>query len=92
MASRNKYLTPKETLDLITSKQWATAKDVYLLSGKGRNRSATDIKYIRDMLEQKGYRLPRGLLPMEEVVSFYKINIKYLKKICALANSKEITN
>jgi len=86
MAGRTKYLTAEETLNLVTTKQWATSNDVYLLSGLGRNRVADDIKNIRDMLEEKGYRLPRGLLPMEEVVSFYKINIKYLKKVCNLTN------
>lgn len=86
MAGRTKYLTSEETLNLITAKQWATSNDVYLLSGKGRNKASEDIKSIRDMLEEKGYRLPRGLLSMEAVVEFYKINIKYLKKVCNVSN------
>lgn len=92
MAGRTKYLTAEETLDLITTKQWATSNDVYLLSGKGRNTTAEDIKSIREMLEEKGYRLPRGLLPMEEVVNFYKININYLKKVCSLPRNKNVDN
>ena len=39
-----------------------------------------NIKEINDLLN-KGYKLPKKLLPMNEVVSYLKINISYLQKM-----------
>ena len=65
-------MNAKETLTLI-SKQWCDLNDLRKLTGLGKN---------------KGYQLPTSkLLPMNEVVSYLKINISYLQKM-----SKEVIN
>lgn len=79
--ARKKFLSPSELLDLITSNQWANSKDVYLISGRGKNQTNLDRSIMKEQLENKGYKLPQGLLPMDVVIDFYKINIPYLKKI-----------
>lgn len=81
---RQKYLSPKETLELITTTSWATFNDIYLLSGKGKNATAKDIKIMRDKIERENYKLPKGHLPMEIVIDYYNINISYLKRIVNL--------
>jgi hypothetical protein len=79
-------MTAKETLELI-SKQWCDLNDLRKLTGLGKN-SATKLKTdIKNDLINKGYLLPSKLLPMNEVVSYLKINISYLQKM-----TKEIIN
>lgn len=79
-------MNAKETLNLI-SKQWCDLNDLRKLTGLGKN-SATKLKNeIRIDLENKGYLLPSKLLPMNEVVSYLKINISYLQKM-----AKEVIN
>ena len=79
-------MNAKETLNLI-SKQWCDVNDLRKLTGLGKN-SANKLKNeIKIDLINKGYQLPSKLLPMNEVVSYLKINIGYLQKM-----AKEITN
>lgn len=79
-------MNAKETLNLI-SKQWCDLNDLRKLTGLGKN-SATKLKNeIKIDLENKGYLLPSKLLPMNEVVSYLKINISYLQKM-----AKEVIN
>ncbi len=79
-------MNARETLNLI-SKQWCDLNDLRKLTGLGKN-SATKLKNeIRIDLENKGYLLPSKLLPMNEVVSYLKINISYLQKM-----AKEVIN
>lgn len=79
-----KILSADELLELIISKQWANIEDIILISGKGRTRAKSDKKEIEEELKKKKYKIPRGFVPMETVVDFYKINISYLKKITNL--------
>ena len=73
-------MTAKETLQLI-SKQWCDLNDLRKLTGLGKN-SATKLKTdIKSDLVNKGYLLPKKLLPMNEVVGYLKINIPYLQKM-----------
>ena len=73
-------MNAKETLNLI-SKQWCN------LTGLGKNSALKLKNEIKIDLINKGYLLPSKLLPMNEVVSYLKININYLQKM-----AKEINN
>lgn len=73
-------LTATETLELLNN-QWATTTDVKRLASVGTNKSLDIMKSIREDAENKGYYLPRGLVPMEMVIDYLKINVGYLKKI-----------
>ena len=76
-------MNAKETLNLI-SKQWCSIDDLKKLSNLGNNNVYKLKKEIQDELEANGYILPKGLIPMCEVVKKLKIDIDYLNKLCNL--------
>lgn len=78
--SETKRLSATETLELLNN-QWATTSDVKKLACVGNNRGSDIMRAIRENAESQGYHLPRGLVPMEMVIDYLKININYLKKI-----------
>lgn len=69
-----------ETLELL-SKQWCTLQDLMKLTSLGRNSALKIRKEIITDLEDKGYKLPCGLIPMSEVVNKLNININYLQNM-----------
>lgn len=77
---KNKKLNADEILHLI-NKQWANRQDVKLLGYIGDNKSYEVMQDIRKIVQEKGYTLPKELVPMEAVVDYFKININYLKKV-----------
>lgn len=83
---RGREMNAKETLNLI-SKQWCDLNDLRKLTGLGKNNAIKLKNEIKIDLENKGYLLPNKLLPMNEVVSYLKINISYLQKM-----AKEVIN
>ena len=80
-----KKMTAKETLNLI-SKQWCNLTDLMNLTGLGKNSAIKLKNEIKIDLINKGYLLPNKLLPMNEVVSYLKININYLQKMAKETN------
>lgn len=76
-------MNAKDTLNLI-SKQWCSIDDLKKLSNLGNNNVYKLKKEIQDELEANGYILPKGLIPMCEVVKKLKIDIDYLNKLCNL--------
>ena len=79
-------MNAKETLELI-SKQWCDLNDLRKLTGLGKNNASKLKNEIRGSLINKGYYIPNKLLPMNEVVSYLKINVSYLQKM-----AKELVN
>ena len=80
MGAKKKLLTASEMLKIL-NKQWATASDMALLSGKCIAYARADFNTLTEQITSDGTKLPSRLVPMQEVVNFYKINISYLKKI-----------
>ena len=76
-------MNAKETLNLI-SKQWCSIDDLKKLYNLGNNNVYKPKKEIQDELEANGYILPKGLIPMCEVVKKLKIDIDYLNKLSNL--------
>ena len=76
-------MTAKETLKLL-SRQWCTIEDLKKLSNLGNNNVYKLKKEIQADLEANGYILPKGLIPMCEVVKKLKIDIDYLDKLANL--------
>lgn len=74
-----------ELLEII-SKQWCNTQVLIKITGLGRNTVLKLKKQIKDSLNTREYSLPNGLLPMNEVVKYLKIDIDYLEDI----NSKTI--
>jgi len=73
-------MSANETLELL-SKQWCSLQDLMKLTNLGRNSALKIRKEIITDLEDKGYKLPCGLIPMCEVVNKLNININYLKNM-----------
>lgn len=76
----DKNISAEEMLQII-NKQWATTSDIMKIRGCCYQTALSDRRAIEDQIKEKYPRLPRYMVPMEEVVLFYKINISYLKKI-----------
>ena len=73
-------MSANETLELL-SKQWCSLQDLMKLTNLGRNSALKIRKEIVSDLEDKGYKLPCGLIPMCEVVNKLNININYLQNM-----------
>ncbi len=73
-------LNSSELLELLKN-QWATVNDIKAIGRVGTNKAQEIKREIKDDLENQGYRLPRGLVPMEFVVKYFSININYLKRM-----------
>ncbi len=71
-------MNAEETLKII-AKPWCNFKDLQLLSQLGETNTFKLRKEIKKSLENKGYVLPKTLLPMVEVVKYLKIDIDYLE-------------
>lgn len=73
-------MSANDTLELL-AKQWCTLNDLMKLTNLGWNSALKIRKEIINDLENKGYKLPYGLIPMCEVVNKLNININYLQNI-----------
>lgn len=71
-------MTANETLDLI-AKQWCNLNELMQLGQMGRNSALKVKKEINEKLIKQGYKIPRHLVPMKEVVDYLDINITYLE-------------
>ena len=80
MKRSKEKLSAQEILDLLNL-QWADTETVMKLGSIGSNKALYVKKVIRESLENEGYFLPRGLIPMDKLVDYFKINVSYLKKI-----------
>lgn len=76
-------MSANDTLELL-AKQWCTLNDLMKLTNLGRNSALKIRKEIINDLENKGYKLPCGLIPMCEVVNKLNINVPYLKDMAEL--------
>lgn len=65
----------------IISKVWCTNEDLQKLSGLGITNTSKLKRNIKEEIEKDGKVLPKGLLPMSEVVKYLNIDIDYYKKI-----------
>lgn len=73
-------MTVEETL-IILKKVWCDTNDLMKLSQLGINNTTKLKKEIKTDLENQGYLLPKGKLPMIEVIKRLKIDIDYLERI-----------
>ena len=76
-------MNAKELLEIL-SKQWCTTKDLKKIANVGYNKVYTIRNDLIKSLEKDGYILPKGLLPMQEVVKYLKINLEYLEKVISI--------
>lgn len=89
MKKIEKPLTAKEMLDRINT-QWATKRDVMDIGYIGDTKANSIIKGIRKALEVDGYKLPAHRIPMPNVIEYFNIDIKYLKKVAKADNKEEL--
>ena len=82
-----KVLSADEMLNVLNS-QWATIQDIMKIGSVGRNK-ARDIKnQIAREISDQGLKLPNNLVPMENVIDYFKINVDFLVSINNSKNGK----
>lgn len=82
--AKRKYYSASEQLQAMTS-QWADNNAIMIIGGVGLNKAAEIRKEIESQIKAEGYRLPRSsIVPMKYVVDYFKIDVKYLKKLANL--------
>ena len=80
-------LSADEMLNVLNS-QWATIQDIMKIGSVGRNK-ARDIKnQIAREISDQGLKLPNNLVPMENVIDYFKINVDFLVSINNSKNGK----
>lgn len=82
-------MTAQELLTLL-SKVWCNTEDLIKLSGLGYVNASYLKKEIRDELTSKGIYLPKGKIPMSEVVKKLNIDIEHYKKIAEYQMKEKI--
>ena len=75
-----KKLSASETLEILDN-QWASIEDIMKIAFIGETRARTIASNISNKVSEKGYTLPKGLIPMELLKDYLGINIAYLKKV-----------
>lgn len=76
-------ISANELLDLLNN-QWANTDDIMKIGCIGKNQALKIKREIAQDLINNGYYLPRNLVTMESVISYFKINIKHLRKISSM--------
>lgn len=71
-------MTANETLELI-SKQWCNLEELMMLGEFGRNSALKIKREIKEKLTKQGYKIPKHLIPMKEVVNYLGIDVPYLE-------------
>lgn len=68
----------------IASSQWASAKDIMKIGSVGRNKAYAIRSEIALSLYDDDSKLRnRGLVPMNEVLKYFNIDINYLKEVAS---------
>ena len=68
----------------IASSQWASAKDIMKIGSVGRNNAYAIRSEIALSLYGDDSKLRnRGLVPMNEVLKYFNIDINYLKEVAS---------
>lgn len=73
-------LGAEELLSIIKF-QWADTKDIMKIGSVGEVRARKIKSEISQRIDAGGDVLPKNLVPMDEVIAYFKININYLKKV-----------
>lgn len=81
-------MTAEETLQIL-NKVWCDTNDLMKLSQLGVNNTTKLKKEMKIDLEKQGYLLPKGKLPMIEVIKKLKIDIDYLERIAGKKSNNE---
>ena len=77
----NDKLNAEEVLK-VASSQWASAKDIMKIGSVGRNKAYAIRSEIALSLYNNDDKVRnRGLVPMNEVLKYFGIDINYLKEV-----------
>lgn len=78
-------VTAEEALEIL-NKPWCTAEDIMKLSGYGENKAAKVRKEINEKLINEGFNVLDKYVPTDRLLTYFSINIEYLKTISDLIN------
>lgn len=80
MNKPEKMATANELLEILDG-LWVDKKGIMAIAYCGNVKAGSHMKNIRDQVKEKyGKDLPKGLVPTEEVISYFNINLNLLKK------------
>lgn len=82
-------MNAKEMLEIV-SKVWCDTADLMKLSGFGITYISKLKKETRDELISQGKRLPKGLVPMKEVIDKLNIDVDYYRKLAEFQLKEQI--
>lgn len=76
--------TAQEILNVLDG-MWVDKAGITLLGYCGDNKALEHIKSIRENIKIKyGKECPRNVVPTDEVIDYFNINVNYLRKIAKL--------
>lgn len=76
----NKQLSAEEIL-LVASSPWASAKEIMKIGGVGRNKAHIIRNHIAKEYYKENIIRNRWLVPMQEVLKYFNIDLGYLKEV-----------
>jgi len=76
--------TAQEILNVLDG-MWVNQKGIKLIACCGDNKAWDYMKNIKNIVKNKyGKECPKGMVPTEEVISYFNINLNYLRKVAKL--------
>lgn len=73
--------TAKEILEVLDS-MWVDKNGIMILGYCGANKAHDHIHSIKKIVKDKhGKECPYGVVPTDEVINYFNINVNYLKKV-----------
>lgn len=65
--------------------QWADNHSIMIIGGIGLNKAIQIRKIIENDIKEEGYALPKpAVVPMKNVIDYFRIDINYLKRLARL--------
>lgn len=78
---KSKTIIQADEMLEILNKQWATIQDIMKIGALGRNKARNIKNEIERNIIDQGLKLPNNLVPMENVIEYFKINLDFLVTI-----------
>lgn len=76
--------TASEILEILDS-MWVDKNGIMLIACCSDTKAWKHMKIIKDIVKDKyNKNCPKSLVPTEEVIDYFNININYLKKVAKL--------
>lgn len=76
--------TAQDILNILDG-MWVDKKDIAVIAYCGDNAAWKHMQNIRENVKNKYNKIcPKSVVPTEEVISYFNINVNYLRKVAKL--------